>query len=171
MLAHATIRGAHATARRHRSMPRRFAFLIVAIIASQAWPLSVLLPILPSGRERSRSPSSDALMQALPLPDAAQRIDTLDDVLPLTAGVVVGHGPSDQLTSAYFVLSMRLWPRLVSYVACEPLPHLEQIRPDYPVPAFSWRVDLFPGNASPLHVNLATPPRDAAALCDLRPGP
>jgi hypothetical protein len=169
MLAHATIR--RALAKAAPVMPRRFLCLVVTIIASQALPLFLLGRALPSGNEPSRSPSSDVLMQALPLPNAAQHIDAIDLVLPPSPGVVIGHGPSDQLTSAYFVLSMRLWPRLVSYVACQPFPHLEQIRSDYPVPVFTWRIDLFPGLANPLRVNDSPPPRDAAALCAMRPEP
>ena len=152
-------------------MPRRFLCLVVVIIASQAWPLSLLWPLLPSGSEPGRSPSSDALMQTLPLPDSAQRIDALSHTLPLSAGVVVGHAPAEQLASAYFVLSMRLWPRRVSYVACEPSPHLEQFRSPHPMPVFTWRVDLFPGAATPVRATVAPPPQNVAALCAASPSP
>jgi hypothetical protein len=151
-------------------MPRRFLCLVIVIIASQAWPLSLLWPALP-GSEAGRSPSSDVLMQALPLPDAAQRINALDHALPLSPGVVVGHAPADQLASAYFVLSMRLWPRRVSYVACEPSPHLEQFRSPHPMPGLTWRIDLFPGVATPLRASASPPPQDVAALCAATPPP
>ena len=150
-------------------MPRRFLLLVVVIVVSQAWPLSLLWPALPSGSEPGRSPSSDVLMQALPLPDAAQRIDAFDHALPLSAGVVVGHAPGDQLASAYFVLSMRLWPRPVSYVACQPAPHLEQFRSPHAVPVFGWRIDLFPGAVNPVRASAAPPPQDVTALCATTP--
>ena len=152
-------------------MPRRFLCLVVVIVASQAWPLSLLWPALPSGNEASRSPSSDVLMQALPLPDAALRIDAFDRSLPLSPGVVVGHAPGDQLASAYFVLSMRLWPRAVSYVACQPGPHLEQFRSPHAAPVFGWRIDLFPGTATPVRASSVPPPQDVAALCSTTPAP
>ena len=55
------------------------------------------------------------------------------------------------------MLSMRLWPRPVSYVACEPVPHVEQFRSPHAVPIFGWRIDLFPGAATPLRAS-GTPP-------------
>jgi hypothetical protein len=152
-------------------MPRRFLCLVAVIVASQAWPLSVLWPALPSGSDAGRSPSSDVLMQMLPLRDAAERIYALDRALPQSPGVVVGHAPGDQLASAYFVLAMRLWPRSVSYVACLPEPHVEQFRSPHPVPPFAWRVDLFPGTATPVVASGVPAPDDAAALCVTRPAP
>ena len=151
-------------------MPRRFLCLVVVMVASQAWPLSIFLPSLP-GREAGRSPSSDVLIQALPLPEAAQRIDAIGRALPRSPGVVVGHAPGDQLASAYFVLSMRLWPRPVSYVACEPVPHVEQFRSPHAVPIFGWRIDLFPGAATPLRASGTPPPQDVATLCAPVPAP
>jgi len=151
-------------------MPRRFLCLVVVIVASQAWPLSILWPVLPSG-ERGRSPSSDVLMQALPFPDAAQRIDGYDRALPSSPGVIVGHAPGDQLASAYFVMAMRLWPRRVSYVACQPAPHLEQFRSPHPAPQFAWRIDLFPGAATPVVASDTPPPQDVATLCAATPSP
>ena len=66
---------------------------------------------------------------------------------------------------------MRLWPRPVSYVACEPSPHLEQFRSPHPMPVFAWRIDLFPGVATPLRANGSPPPLDVAALCAATPAP
>lgn len=110
-------------------------------------------------------------MQALPLPEAAQRIDAYDRALPRSPGVVVGHAPGEQLASAYFVLAMRLWPRRVSYVACQPAPHLEQFRSPHAPPPFTWRVDLFPGAATPIVASRVSPPQDVATLCATTPAP
>src|SRR5688572_11567135 len=90
------------------AMPRHLLILALAIVASQAWPLSRLVPALPSGTGASRSPSSDVLMQALPFANAAERIEVIARALPATGGVIVAHAPAEQLASAYFVLSMRL---------------------------------------------------------------
>ena len=152
-------------------MPRRFLCLVAVIVASQAWPLSILWPALPSGSEPGRSPSSDVLSQALPLPQAADRIDAIDRTLPQSPGVVVGHTTGDRLASAYFVLSMRLSPRPVSYVACEPVPHVEQFRSPHAVPEFGWRIDLFPGAATPVRAGGTPPSQDVSALCAQTPAP
>lgn len=146
-------------------MPRHLLLLIVAIVASQAWPISRLVPAVPAGSDPSRSPSSDVLMQSLPFPNAAARLDVVAQSIPRTAGVVVAHASADQLASAYFVLAMRLWPRQVSYVACQPSAQLEQFRSPHTPPAFTWRIDLWPGHADPIVVTSAPSPRDAASLC------
>lgn len=164
MLAHATIRGARAVAP-VCVMPRRLAFLALILVASQAWPLSRLVPILPAPGATSRSPSSDVLMQALPFDHAADRLDAFTTTLPDAPGVVVAHGTSDALASAYFVMAMRLWPRPVSYVACEPAPRLEQFRAPHVPPRFRWRLDLHPGLATPVRVGTPGIVQDATALC------
>ncbi|MGV3517113.1 hypothetical protein [Luteitalea sp.] len=146
-------------------MPRRLLLLVVAIVISQAWPLSRLWPALPAGNEASRSPSSDVLMQALPFPHAAHRLATIAGTLPLSPGVVVAHTPADHLASAYFVIAMHLWPRQVSYVACAPVPQVEQFRAPHLPPVFTWRIDLRPGTARPVHVSTGVPSQDPAALC------
>jgi hypothetical protein len=146
-------------------MPRRLLFLVLVMVASQAWPLSHLVPVLPSGRDPSRSPSSDVLMGALPFPDAAVRLDAIAHALPPGPGVVIAHGTSDQLASAYFVVAMRLWPRPASYVACEPTPRLEQFRAPHVPPRFTWRIDMWPGRPEPLRVADTAMAQDAIALC------
>ena len=108
-------------------------------------------------------------MQALPFPHAADRLDVIGHALPRTAGVVVGHAPADQLASAYFVLAMRLWPRQVSYVACQPSAHLEQFRVPHTPPVFTWRIDLWPGREDPVVVTPTPSPQDAASLCTAPP--
>lgn len=146
-------------------MPRRLLLLILLIVASQAWPLSHLVPVLPAGGDPSRSPSSDALMGALPFPDTARRLDDIARALPREHGVVVAHGTPDQLASAYFVVAMRLWPRPVSYVACAPTPYLEHFRAPHAPPRFHWRLDLRPGSPAPVTVGGTPTQPDAAALC------
>ncbi len=146
-------------------MPRHLLLLVLCIVASQAWPLSHLVPALPSGRDVRRSPSSDVLLQMLPFDDAATRIEQLARTLPDGPGVIVGHGTPDSLASAYFVLSMRLWPRPVSYVACAPTPRLEQFRAPHTPPRFLWRIDLRPGDATPVRATPGPVDQQAAALC------
>jgi hypothetical protein len=145
-------------------MPRRLLILVLVIAASQAVPLSRLLPVLP-GPDASASPSSDALMGSLPFPEAARRIDTIAQALPQTPGVVVAHTTADRAASAYFVLAMRLWPRPVSLVACQPSPGSEQFRIDQGRPHDRWRIDLRPGSDSPLQATRASIERDPVALC------
>ena len=150
------------------SMPRRFLFLVVVIIASQAWPLSLLLPALPSGREPGRSPSSDVLMQALPLPDAAQRIDALDHALPAVArrrrrpraGAINSPAPTSCCPCGSGLVR-------VSYVACEPSPHLEQFRsPTRPCRRSPGASTCFPVLAIAAARQTARPhPEDVDALC------
>ena len=139
----------------------------MALVASQAWPAARLFPLLP-GVEPGRSPSSDALLQALPLPGAAERLDALARVLPTGPGVVVAHGTEDRLISAYFVLAMRLWPRPVHLVICEPAPYVKSFLFDVPVDA-TWRIDLVPGDANPLRA-AESDAVDAASLCREPPG-
>jgi hypothetical protein len=146
-------------------MSRRLLCLALLIVASQVWPLSRLVPMLPAAGDPSRSPSSDVLMGALPFAHAAGHLDTIAGTLPPGPGVVVGHGSSDQLASAYFVVAMRLWPRRVSYVACEPAPRVEQFRAPHAPPRFEWRIDLWPGRPDPVRIGDATPAQDAGALC------
>ena len=134
------------------------------IIASHAFVLHRLLPTLPALHQPSRSPSSDVLLGALPLAHAAERLDALARTLPNGPGVVVAHAPADAITSAYFVITMRLWPRPVSLVACEPTPRFEQFRVPYTVLPPAWRIDLTPHSASPLSVGPAATPQ-AATLC------
>jgi hypothetical protein len=145
-------------------MPRRLLILVLVIAASQAVPLSHLLPLLP-GPDRSASPSSDVLLGTLPFPEAARRIDAIALTLPQTPGVVVAHTTADRAASAYFVLSMRLWPRPVSLIACEPRPGSEQFRIDQGQPHDRWRIDLRPGSDSPLQVARGSVDRDPRALC------
>ena len=78
---------------------------------------------------------------------------------------MVAHGTPDQLASAYFVVAMRLWPRQVSYVACEPSAHLEQFRAPHAPPRFTWRIDMWPGRAEPVRVADSSTAQDAVALC------
>lgn len=123
----------------------------LAIAGSQLWPGARTIPLLPGAADPSRSPSSDALMQALPLPNAAQRLDAIARSLPGGPGVVVAHGPADQLTPAYYVAVMHLWPRPVHLVVCEPAPYMESFR----APALQdprWRIDFFPRDAQPVRV-------------------
>ena len=142
---------------------RVLGFYTAAIVASQAWPVAHTVPFLP-GADPSRSPSSDALMQALPLPHAAARLDALARTLPDGPGVVVAHGTADRLTPAYYVLVMRLWPRPAHLVICEPEPRMESFRA-LPLQAPRWRVDLRPGDPDPVRVVAAgaASPRDLCA--------
>lgn len=149
-------------------MPRALLWCTAAIVASQAWPLSIVLPLLPTQSADSRSPSSDVLLGALPLHDAASRLDAMAASLPPAPGVVVAHGTSDELASAYMVITMRLWPRPVSYVACRPTPHLEQFRVPHAVPPPAWRLDVLPHDAAPLR-HAATTTSDPSALCSTTP--
>jgi hypothetical protein len=134
------------------------------VAASQAGPWAGLLPLLPSRSGATRTPSSDVLLSALPLSDAGTELARVAAGLPQGAGVVVAHGTSDALASAYMVISMRLWPRPVSFVACLPTPRLEQFRVPHAAPIAAWRIDLLPGGHSPLRV-AATATMDPAALC------
>ncbi len=139
------------------------------VVASQAWPWAVMLPLLPAWSANSRSPSSDVLVQGLPLPRAADTLDALDASLPDAPGVVVAHASADAMASAYMVVAMRLWPRPVTYIACQPTPHVEQFRVPHESPTPAWRVDLIPGDAAPLRRSsqLTANPRTACAT--LRP--
>jgi hypothetical protein len=135
----------------------------LAILVGHAWNLRRVLPLIPPA-SASRSPSSDVLLGALPLPHAADRLDAWSRTLPETPGVVVAHAPADAVASAYMVIAMRLWPRPVSLVACEPTPRLEQFRVPHAAPAPTWRLDVWPGGAPPVDVQL-TSGATATALC------
>jgi hypothetical protein len=155
---------AHVPQARDQPMPRRLLILVLVIVASQALPLSRLLPVLP-GPDGSRSPSSDVLMGLLPFPDAALRTADLARGLPPTPGVIVAHTTPDRAASAYFVLSMHLWPRPVSLVACQPTPSPEQFTAAAGVPRDRWRIDVRPGDVNPVQLTGSTLERDSAALC------
>lgn len=154
---------------RHRDLLVLIAATLI-VVATQAWQLAGLVPLLPSATAPSRSPSSDVLLGALPLPDAADRLDALTRTLPAGPGVVVAHAPTDAVASAYMVITMRLWPRPVSLVTCAPTPRVEQFRWPHPVPTPSWRVDLFPGAPTPLTWRpTATSSPEALCAEDVRP--
>lgn len=102
-------------------------------------------------------------MSALPLPHAADRLDRLARTLPAGPGVVVAHGTEGPLIAAYFVTAMRLWPRQVHLVICEPAPYLETFLRKVPVEA-TWRVDLLPGEANPVRA-ASSSTVNALALC------
>lgn len=153
----------------HRPTPWRLLAVTVAVVASQAWPWAVVLPLLPAWPASSRSPSSDVLLQGLPLAHAAETLEALHASLPNAPGVVVAHAPGDAMASAYMVVAMRLWPRPVSYIACEPAPHVEQFRVPHEALPPAWRVDLVPGDAVPLRTS-SHPTADPRAACaTLRP--
>jgi hypothetical protein len=138
---------------------------VTLVVLSQAWAWHRLAPLLPPLFPPTRSPSSDVLMQAVTGGDVADRLDALDASLPHAPGVVVAHGRADALASAYMVISMRLWPRPVSFVACEPVPSVEQFRVPHTMPAPAWRIDITPGRATPpLPAGPATT-SDPAVLC------
>ncbi len=147
------------------SMPGLRVVIVVAtaIVASQIVPIARTIPLLPTSGDPSRSPSSDALMQALPLPHAADRVDVLAATLPSGHGIVVAHGTEAHLTAAYYTLAMRLWPRQAHVVFCEPEPRIETTRGPVP-PVVGWRVDLLPHDANPLRIGTAGP-TDPLALC------
>lgn len=134
-------------------MRRPFLFLVAVALASQVGPWRALFPRLPPQHTERRSPSSDVLLGALPLPDAATRLDAIAATLPDAPGVVVAHGPVGAMASAYFVITMRLWPRPVSLMTCDPSPALEQFRVPHPRPRWAWRIDMRPGSPSPLQVS------------------
>ena len=145
-------------------MSRRLLSIVLVIVVSQVLPLSRLLPLLP-GHDTSVSPSSDALMGQLPLPVAAHRFDALSHAWPQAPGVVVAHASADEAASAYFVLSVHLWPRPVSLVACEPGPSALQFRVGPQSTTFRWRVDLRPRQPAPLAGSTGTFSDDPAELC------
>lgn len=143
--------------------------LTLAILASHAWGLLRVLPTIPGPQSPSRSPSSDVLLGALPLPGAADRLDAIARELPDGPGVVVAHAPVHEATSAYMVIATRLWPRPVSLVACEPAPVLEQFRVPHAVAPLAWRIDLRPGSPTPLAARAeAQAEVSPAALCGTR---
>lgn len=147
--------------------PRRDTLLVwlaaLAILAGHAWNLRRVLPLIPS-TSASRSPSSDVLLSTLPLPHAADRLEAWSRMLPDAPGVVVAHATVDAAASAYMVVAMRLWPRPISLVACEPTPRLEQFHVPHAAPTPTWRLDLWPGRAQPVAVQ-PTGTVSAAALC------
>lgn len=147
-------------------MPRPLLILVLVIVASQAVPLSLVMPVLP-GPDASPSPSSDVLMGTLPFPDAARRIDAIARTLPQTPGVVVAHTTADRAVSAFYVLSMHLWPRPVSLVACQPSPGPEQFSVGQARARVRWRIDLRPENASPVQVTPVTHEQNPVALCQV----
>lgn len=151
---HATLRARH----------HLVTLCVVAVLAGQWHLLGQVLRTLPSVDE-SRSPSSDVLMQSLPLRHSSDVFDALARDLPHAGGIVVAHGTAAALTSAYMVAAMRLWPRPVAFVACRPAPALA-VRPVGPV---AWRIDLAPGASSPLTARASTT-RDAGVLCANTPG-
>lgn len=137
----------------------------LAILAGHAWTLRRVLPLIPPVETHSRSPSSDVLLGSLPLPHAADRLEAWDRTLPERPGVVVAHAPADAVASAYMVIAMRLWPRPVSLIACEPTPHLEQFRVPHVAPTPAWRLDLWPGRPQPFDVQLTHGESSPPALC------
>ncbi len=137
-----------------------------AIVASQVVPIVRTIPLLPTPGDPSRSPSSDALMQTLPLPHAADRVDALAATLPAGHGIVVAHGTEAHLTAAYYALAMRLWPRQAHVVFCDPEPRVETTRG--PVPSIAhWRVDLLPQDANPLRSGAAVAVEPVALCADV----
>ena len=153
-----------ATATNDRRIPPLLSLCALVIVASQAWPWLRLPSVLPAPAGATRTPSSDVLLQAVPLENAGETIATLARDLPQAPGVIVAHGRSDALASAYMVLAMRLWPRPVTYVACLPRPHVEQFHVPHAVPAPAWRLDVRPGAPVPLGAARTTS-SDAATLC------
>jgi hypothetical protein len=111
----------------------------------------------------SRTPSSDVLMNALWLTDSGARFDKVAASLPQTHGVVVAHAAADDVLAAYYVTSMRLWPRPVSLVTCRPAPK-RHVQSSDSAPAATWRLDLFPRDAVPLR-SAAARTADATGLC------
>lgn len=149
--------------------PRRDTLLVsvaaLAILVGHAWNLRRVLPLIPSP-STSRSPSSDVLLGTLPLPHAADRLEAWSRELPEAPGVVVAHAPADAVASAYMVIAMRLWPRPVSLVACEPTPRLEQFRVPHAAPPPAWRLDLWPRRSPPVDLQPTGAVSAAAfALC------
>jgi hypothetical protein len=138
---------------------------VTLVVLSQAWAWQRLAPRLPPLFPPSRSPSSDVLMQTVAGGDVASRLAVLDALLPLAPGVVVAHGRADAMASAYMVISMHLWPRPVSLVACEPAPHVEQFRVPHTVPRPAWRIDIGPGHDNANLQARPTTTSDAAVLC------
>jgi hypothetical protein len=149
-------------ARPQRGAPRLLLACALAIVAGQAAPLGVMLRRLPH-HSASRTPSSDALIGALPVSDAGARIDAIAASLPSTHGVVVAHDTTDHVLAAYYVVAMRLWPRPVSLVTCRGDVR-QHFGPAAPAAPPAWRLDLFPGDSAPLR---AAPARtmDVASLC------
>lgn len=137
-----------------------------AILATHAVGLGRLLPLLPAPATSSRSPSSDVLMGALPLTQAADRLGALDRQLPASPGVIVAHAPADAVTPAYMVIAMHLWPRPVSLVTCQPAPGGEQFSPGPGTAEPTWRIDLRPGARVPLAVGRTRGPVLPAVLCE-----
>lgn len=137
----------------------------LAILSGHAWTLRRTLPLIPPAETLSRSPSSDVLLDTLPLAHAADRLDAWHRTLPVAPGIVVAHAPADVVTSAYMVIAMRLWPRPVSLLACEPTPHLEQFRVPHVAPTPAWRLDLWPGRSHPIDVQLTNGALSTSAMC------
>ncbi|MBA2356664.1 MAG: hypothetical protein H0V80_18585, partial [Acidobacteria bacterium] len=123
----------------------------VVTLLSHAALWTRVLPLVP-GSSTSRSPSSDVLMQALPMTDTATQLAAIARQLPRAPGVVVTWAAPDAVASVYFVVAMHLWPRPVSLLTCSAAPHYEQFGVPHTVPPLQWRIDLHPGKARPLRI-------------------